>query len=415
MTASDECRRAEARPIRIHDTAALRFPGEQWRFVLATATSVGFLVLILVVCVLQSVATFLVIAVFLFFVGASIWWVIQLTHARLLGNSVNVTAQTYPVLAAALADVCQQLDYDRRIEVYVTSKSEPQVSLITYLGKHMIVIEGDFAAELLAPENAAQLCFLLARHVGALKTRQSRLDIVISMLSAVNALQIVKPFLLPYYRSTAYSGDQIGLTCCGSLEAALEATGSLLVGQDLATQLPLEGILPQAALIRRGLLPRFAQFLSPTPHVISRYLNLLLYGRARSLPTADQACAGLSGPEVTAFEELWRNSPHRKHADLVAQDDLRRSTPRGESHDGLTASRTPSAHPESLAEGSGLIASSRSRPGEPGAGCGESDTHRAEEADTGAPSRGSGGAVVSRDRLEYPPPSFPPPTYQPLK
>jgi hypothetical protein len=281
---------------------------------MAALASAGFLLLLLYVVGHRGLSTLIQVIIFLLLAVGSVWWGLQIMRARLLGNSVKVTPVSFPELQTLLGEVCAQLGYMGRVDVYVADKSDPSVKLTTYLGTRIILIEGGLIAELLDPPKQTQLRFLIARHVGALKARQYRLDPLLAMLQAADALQFVKPFLLPYYRSIAYSGDQIGLACCGSVEAALEATGRLLVGKELADRLPLGGVLPQAALVKERLLPRFAQFLSPTPHVINRYLNLLMYGRLTDSEAWDRLSGSLTASERFELDQLWMSSPHRRRA-----------------------------------------------------------------------------------------------------
>ncbi|MEA2354114.1 MAG: hypothetical protein QOD61_243, partial [Solirubrobacteraceae bacterium] len=261
------------------DVASLLWPGEHPRFVLAATVAIASALFLVGILLVEGVVRFLIIALTLGAAVGSVWWVLQIGKARLLGSSIKVTSTSFPDLQAVIDDVRRQLDYHRRIDVYVVAKSDPAVNLISYLGTRVIIIEGGLAEELSEPARQAQLCFLIARHIGALKARHTRVDALVVLLSAANALPYAKPFLLPYYRATTYSGDQIGLTCCGSLDAALEATGRLLVGKELAADLPMGGVLTQASMIQKRWLPRLAQFTSPSPHVVNRYLNLLMYGR----------------------------------------------------------------------------------------------------------------------------------------
>jgi hypothetical protein len=239
----------------------------------------------------------------------------------LLGSAVQITSESFPELRTVVDQVRHQLDYRRRIDVYVADKSEPSVSLVSYLGTHIIIIEGGVAAELRDPSRQAQLTFLIARHIGALKARHTRLDLLVFMLAAANGLPYAKPFLMPYYRATACSGDQIGLVCCGSLEAALEATGRLLVGKELAPDLPLGGVLPQAALIRTRWLPRFAQFVSPTPHVVNRYMNLVMFGRRWHPETWDRLRGPLAPNDVRQLDKLWQASPQSRRYEHASTTD----------------------------------------------------------------------------------------------
>lgn len=309
LSQPDEKEAATVRSVR-----SLLYPGERWRFWMAAFVSAGFLALILYLLARRGATTVLGAGVFLLVVLGSGWWALQLMRARLLGNSVKVTAASFPELYALLEDLVARLDYPDRIDVYVADKSDPSVRLTSYLGTRIILIEGGLVAELLDASKQAQLRFLIARHIGALKARAWRLDPLLVILQAANALQFVKPFLLPYYRSIAYSGDQIGLVCSGSVEAALEATGRLLVGKELADRLSLGGVLPQAALVKQRLLPRFAQFLSPTPHVINRYQNLLMYARVNEAAAWQRLSASLSVSERSALNQLWNSSPYRGRA-----------------------------------------------------------------------------------------------------
>lgn len=310
---SHVCDRDEQAPP-VAPIRSLLYPGERWRFWLATVASVAFLALVLFVFWKRGVPTLIGGVVGLLLTVGLVWWGLQIFRARLLGNSVKVTPGSFPELQELLDGIRAQLGYRGRVDVYVADKSEPSVKLTAYLGTRVILIEGGLVAELLDPAKQSQLRFLIARHIGALKARQYRLDPLLVMLQAADALQFAKLFLLPYYRSIAYSGDQIGLECCGSVEAALEATGRLLVGKELADDLPLGGVLPQGALIKERLLPRFAQFLSPTPHVINRYLNLLMYGRLKDPAAAEQFAASLAAGEKFELEQLWLSSPHCRRA-----------------------------------------------------------------------------------------------------
>jgi hypothetical protein len=296
----------------VPEIAALLHPWERSRFLVA-AIGTAAAVLLLLLLLIASGASVVSIGVAVLIVLGSVWWAIQLRRARLLGNAVRVTAETFPELDAMLHDLQRQLQYSRRVDVYVVPRSSPSIVLTTYLGTHLILIEGDLVADLLDPAKRPQLRFLIARHIGALKARQYRLESALIVLNAANALQFVKPFLWPYYRATDYSGDQIGLSCCGTLEAALEATGHLLVGRKLAESVRVGSVLSQASQVQRRLLPRFAQFLSPTPHVMNRYVNLLMWGRVRDSDGWSRVRATLTESEASALEGLWFASPQNRH------------------------------------------------------------------------------------------------------
>jgi hypothetical protein len=290
---------------------ALLHPGEQWRFVLAEGASIALLVFVVAVLASRGVAG---LAIGILVVGTAafaIWWSMQLLRSRLLGNSVRVTPATFPEVQTIVDEVCEQLGYQRRIDVYIGSEVKPSVALLTYLGTHIILIDGGLVADLLAPDRKVELRYLVVRHVGALKAKHFRFDLFVVIFNTANALQIFKPFLLPYLRVNAYSGDQIGMTCCADLEAALRATAQLMVGKELAPALPTGTVVPQAAQVTQRILPRLTQLLSAAPHRTNRYLNLLAYGRAHFPEDYARATANLANAEREELEALWSRSPHR--------------------------------------------------------------------------------------------------------
>jgi len=176
------------------------------------------------------------------------------------------------------------------------------------------VIEGELVADLLPPEKRPQLTFLIGRSIGALRARHMRLEVLIRILEAAEVLKYVAPFIRPYYRATAYSGDQIGMMCCSDLEAALEATRRLLVGGGMASELTAGAAVPQALLVKQRVLPRLVQLLAVEPHVTNRYANLLCFGRYHAPESWAQAHDSMDEYERRCMEEIWQQSPYRWRA-----------------------------------------------------------------------------------------------------
>jgi hypothetical protein len=216
-----------------------------------------------------------------------------------------------PELQAMIDDVREQLDYHRRVDVYIVQKANPSAQMTSYLGTKVIVLEGMLIADLLADQRP-QLTYLLARFFGALKARHERMTIVFVILEAVQSAKFLFPFIDPYYRATAYSGDQMGQACCGDLDASLSATERLMVGREIEPELRARGVIQQAHLVRRRILPRLVQLALPEPHLTNRYLNLLLWSR-RAAPDAWNAFSAAADPDTNReLTQLWERSPHRR-------------------------------------------------------------------------------------------------------
>jgi Zn-dependent protease with chaperone function len=304
---------AGGRAITTPSIEPLRHPSEPSRLALAlaaVAVALGILILIAVGASNAGVLGYLVGLVL--FLGVSIWFGQQLLRARLLGRSVRVGTDTLPELQQLLDEVRSTLAYSKRIDVYVVDKGPAPIAMSSYLGTRIVVIEGGLVADMLTPEGRAQLTFLLGRSIGALCAKHARLNVVVALLGSVDALKYVSPFLRPWYRATVYSGDQIGMACCSNLEAALRATRRLLVGKELADDLPPGNILPQACLVQRKLLPRLIQLFATEPHVTNRYANLICFARYHDPVLWERLRGSMPPAQQAAVDRLWQRSPYRR-------------------------------------------------------------------------------------------------------
>mgnify|MGYP001168850882 CR=1 FL=1 len=294
----------------------LLHPTEQSRLVLALAASVLALGLPLYGLIsVGGVRLLLYLAIVLAFFLVTIWLGIQMGRARLLGRSVRVDEYTFPELQRVVDEVCVTLHYDRPIEVYVTESARPSISMTSLLGTRIILIEGSLLADLLQPGKHGQLNFLIGRHVGALRAKLTRLDLIVLIMQWADVLRYVTPFILPYYRATAYSGDQIGMVCCGDFASSLEATKRLLVGGEMASKLADGAVLPQALLVKRRILSRLAQLLSAEPHVTNRYANLMCFARYHDPEAWRVVRATLDGREAGYLDVIWQRSPYSRRVD----------------------------------------------------------------------------------------------------
>lgn len=295
----------------------LLHPTEQSRLALALVASLVALGLpIYVIVHAEGVRPIAYLVIALGFFLGSLWLGTQLLRARLLGRSVRVDQHTFPALHEVVEEVCATLHYHRPLEVYVTESATPSIGMTSLLGTRMILIEGSLLADMLKPGKRPQLVFLIGRHVGALRAKLTRLDLLVLIMQWADVLKYVTPFIQPYYRATAYSGDQIGVMCCGNLEAALEATRRLLVGGEMSSQLAAGAVLPQALLVKRRLFSRWVQLLSSEPHVTNRYANLLCFGRYHDPVPWQAVRAQMDGREAGYLDALWRRSPYSRHVDV---------------------------------------------------------------------------------------------------
>jgi hypothetical protein len=260
------------------DVRQLRHPSEPSRFALAASASIllGGLGL-LVALKLAGVFEIVLITATLALALGSVWWLVQVHRAKLLGGAARVTPQTFPVLSAAADEVKKQLDYTQPVEIFVLAQMDDSVLLTSFFGTHVLIMEGALVAELVKPENRPQLDFILATFFGKLKIKTLAWAPAHIAINALKLPHFLNFLFAPWERATVYTGDQVAATCCGSLDESIIALNRLLVGKDLAHDVGISGLMSQAAFVRRAWLPRLQQLYSSYPHLTNRYLNLLSF------------------------------------------------------------------------------------------------------------------------------------------
>lgn len=284
-------------------------PYEQSRLTLAYCV-VAVVVTIVLIMLLTSFGEVLAVAMLLAVGIGFIYFLLSVQRAQLLGSAVRVTPHTLPEIHAVLADVRRRLDYHRPVDVYVVAKVEHKAQWISLLGRRVILLEGEFVNGLQSAEGELRLHFLFGSFIGMLKARHDRLNLFLVLLSGVEALQIFKLLLFPYYRATFYTGDQLGYLCAGNLKSALNTIGTLMVGKEFAAQVMTAGVLDQVEVVQRDMLPRLAQIRSSAPHLVNRYLNILAFALIKSPDSFAEFSQNLDDTTRQRLTNMLAHSPH---------------------------------------------------------------------------------------------------------
>ena len=290
------------------DVDAARHATEPSRYLLAVWT--GSVVLgVLVIGVLWSVGTSQAMVLLAGVVGvlALIWLSMRIFRVRLLGQAIKVSPRSTPELAAVVETVRSRLAYTKRTDVYVTDAITQPMAGQSVFGIRILLLKGDFVAELLAEHRDSELVFLLATYFGALKARFDRLNVVLLSLSVVNAMRLFGPLLKPWYRATVYTGDQLAFLCCNDLQVSLSAAFRSLVGKQMAPLIRPAGVVEQAASVRRSAILRLAQLTADSPHPTNRYLNLLAFA-ARQQAAQYDAFVGDLDRDAAEYVAVYRSS-----------------------------------------------------------------------------------------------------------
>ena len=317
-------------PLSEQEITALRHPSEPSRFALAVlALALPTALALFVLASLGRATLLLVVAVSVLAGLLFVWVVLQVWRIRLLADAVLVSAQTLPELQELVDIVRGRLGYRRRLDVFVVDKvsrvlagDAAPITLTSYFGMHVIVVEGEAVGDLSDDSERKRLLFTLATYVGALKVRYGQWWSPLLLAYQMSGLTtLVLPFVMPYYRATVYSGDRIAYGCWGELDVSLQAVYRSLVGREVAAHLRPEGLTGQALAARRRVLLRFAQLLRPTPHATNRYLELLAFVRASTpqIWAAHQRVLGTAGMRAErVLGALSQRRPLRQAPALAA-------------------------------------------------------------------------------------------------
>jgi hypothetical protein len=306
-------------PISPLDVEALRHHTEPSRFALATI-AIGVTVGVAVFFSVSSIGPMesLVFAGLMTFLLGFTWLLLQLWRIRLLGAAVEVTRETLPEMQDAIDIVRARLNYTRRTPVYIVDKQTPRVSMTSYFGVKVIIIEGTAVADLMTPETRSELIFLLSTYFGALKAEHARWTPALVLFQALGLLKFLDLFLRPWYRATVFTGDQIAYVCCADLRVSLSVVYRALAGKEIAPRIRLEGFVEQSLRVRRGKILRLAQLFSHQPHPTNRYLNLIAYA-AQTRPQEYAALRSTLEPNaITLVESAMPLFPVKKSRPSVA-------------------------------------------------------------------------------------------------
>ncbi|MET9813493.1 MULTISPECIES: hypothetical protein [unclassified Streptomyces] len=289
-----------------------RHPHERARLVVAVGTVWIAFFIALVIAMAPGGGTgllFLLLAI-LFVIGSE-WLFHRMRKARLLGQAIKVTPDSFPEIHAEIAELRRRLDYHRPVDVYILDDVKGNMEVTSLLGTRVLLIKGELAAAL-QDDGPASLRFLLGHYIGWLKARHGRLTLSVVVLDYLRWLTFVMPWMLPYWRCSKYTCDQFGYLCAEDLHASLGVIARLIVGADAGPRVSPTGVLEQARQVSRRPLSRYAELFQPDPHLVKRYVNLVAFAGAAVPADHERFVAGLDEKGRRVLRELLIQSPHRQ-------------------------------------------------------------------------------------------------------
>lgn len=216
------------------------------------------------------------------FIGAiaiSVWFGMRLLKASLTANAVKVSPSNFPEIHMILEEVQYVLDYHKDVRIYIVEEGTVNAFLAKFFKTELIILNSELVEDMIQPEKLLQAKWVIARFVGSLKAKHTRLFFVRVIIDSLEKLQIFNLFLLPYERAIQYSGDQIGLAVCKDLDQSLVAFYKFMVGNQLSHRVNPAGIAEQER--EMDIFTSIARLFSTHPHVVDRFANLITFAERR--------------------------------------------------------------------------------------------------------------------------------------
>lgn len=216
------------------------------------------------------------------FIGAiaiSVWFGMRLLKASLTANAVKVSPSNFPEIHIILEEVQYVLDYHKDVRIYIVEEGTVNAFLAKFFKTELIILNSELVEDMIQPEKLLQAKWVIARFVGSLKAKHTRLFFVRVIIDSLEKLQIFNLFLLPYERAIQYSGDQIGLAVCKDLDQSLVAFYKFMVGNQLSHRVNPAGIAEQER--EMDIFTSIARLFSTHPHVVDRFANLITFAERR--------------------------------------------------------------------------------------------------------------------------------------
>lgn len=252
-----------------------KYPKEDSRFLIAMIVGIPVTIAGLVLTIASFGLILLYIAVIVF----TVWFSLSIAKMHLIGNSVRVSKENFPEVLEVYHEVKSKLNYPHHVPIYIVNDGEVNALLAKFFRTRFIVLNSELAMDMVGhPEKKAQMTWVIARFIGALRAKHFRHQILKIVFESIEKIKIFNIFLLPYERATQYTGDNVGMLVTQEVAASVTAINKLLVGNDLSKDVAFKGLIDQGVhLDRNGFFSFMARCFSSHPHLVNRHLNLLAF------------------------------------------------------------------------------------------------------------------------------------------
>lgn len=280
-----------------------RHPNELSRFRLALVISFLTLALVITSIIISGGIVFIGIGIIFF----SIWFFFNVLKANLIGNSIKVTNDNFPEIHKIKLEVKEALSYDKKVDMYVVQNGAVNAFIAKFLKTKFIILNSKLIEGLDDKSNLNQVRWVIGRFVGSLKAKHFQLDLFRVLIESVESIKILNFFLLPYFRATQYTGDNIGFLLAGNLKDSITAFDRFMLGNGLAEKVEFKGVLRQSLELENSFFAFYARLFSQYPHLVDRYVNMIDFVRWHDKKEFNTFISGMDPVTVAKLDILLPN------------------------------------------------------------------------------------------------------------
>jgi Zn-dependent protease with chaperone function len=197
------------------DTTAYRYHNEHW--ILA-----GSFLLVFLVIVLTSTATFCLSFIFVIAAVAYAYFAVQSHHRQLLQSSYQVTHQTEPELGDVIQEAADRLQVEP-VNVFIVRAKEANAYTFGLDTPKTIVLY----SPLFQLMDRQELQFILGHEMGHVKLGHTVLNSIVGGMAgipaSVSAALLLNLALMSWNRACEYSADRAGILACANPNKAISA------------------------------------------------------------------------------------------------------------------------------------------------------------------------------------------------
>ncbi len=205
----------------------------------------------------------------------------RFSFARLLGNSLQASADNFPEMQYIKTVVSKALEEARPWEIHVSDSAPLAPRAWQAAGRGLLLFNDRMAGAMLNRHDIGQMIWLIGRML-ALPAKRRKVGLPVRgllFLAGVNPL--AWPFLNLYRRLEEFSADRMGLALNLSLIDAAEAFKKMMSGTGLFARANFAQMDGQAAALRRSGLALFGEIVFGRPALARRYADLIDFCRVQ--------------------------------------------------------------------------------------------------------------------------------------